>query len=109
MEYNGYNFPYKFDPLSYLYIVKTMNIFNASRGSDTLALSLSKIKSNLHLISFSGDLLFKPHEMEEIYNTMNSIGKKDLVTYKEIQSNYGHDAFLVEVNKFESYVKNIIK
>ena len=27
------------------YIVKTINIFNAARGSDTLALSLSKIKS----------------------------------------------------------------
>jgi homoserine O-acetyltransferase len=109
LEYNGYNFPYKFDPLSYLYIVKTMNIFNASRGSDTLEQSLNKIKTNLHLISFSGDLLFKPYEMEEIYNIMIKLGKKDLVTYKEIQSDYGHDAFLVEVDKFDNYIKNILE
>ena len=109
LEYNGYNFPHNFDPLSYLYIVKTMNIFNASRGSDTLSQSLSSIQSNLHLISFSGDMLFMPSEMEEIRDTMNKIGKEDLVTYKMIDSNYGHDAFLVEVSKFDCYVKEILK
>jgi len=109
MEYNGYNFPHKFDPLSYLYIVKTMNIFNASRGSDTLEQSLGTIKSNLHLISFSGDLLFRPEEMQEIYDTMKKIGKSDIVTYKVINSDYGHDAFLVEVDKFDDYVRNILQ
>ena len=109
LEYNGYNFPKNFDPLSYLYIAKTMNIFNASRGSDTLEQSLSTIKSNLHLISFSGDMLFRPFEMEEIYNTMRSIGKEDIVTYREIKSSYGHDAFLVEVDKFEEQIKKILK
>ena len=108
LEYNGYNFPHKFDPLSYLYIVKTMNIFNASRGSDTLEQSLNSIKSKLHLISFSGDLLFRPEEMIEIYDTMKSIGKEELVTYKEYDSNYGHDAFLVEVDKFSAYIKQIL-
>lgn len=105
MEYNGYKFPHNFDPLSYLYIVKTMNIFNAARGSDTLAQSLNKIKANLLLISFSGDLLFKPSEMIEIYDTMVENGQKDLVTYKEVDSDYGHDAFLVELEKFDFIIK----
>lgn len=109
LEYNGYNFPHNFDPLSYLYIVKTMNIFNAARGSDTLAQSLSLIQSRLHLISFSGDTLFMPSEMEEIRDIMNSIGSSSLVTYKEIHSNYGHDAFLVEVDKFAQYVSNLLE
>lgn len=108
LEYNGYNFPYNFDPLSYLYIVKTMNIFNAARGNDTLEQSLNKIITNLHLISFSGDILFKPHEMQEIYDIMLGLGKKDIVTYRQIQSSYGHDAFLVEVDKFEEQIKNIL-
>ena len=109
LEYNGYNFPKNFDPLSYLYIAKTMNIFNASRGSDTLAQSLSSIKSNLHLISFSGDMLFKPQEMEEIYDTMCEIGKEHIVTYKMIDSDYGHDAFLLEVDKFKEQIIDILK
>ena len=105
MEYNGYSFPHRFDPLSYLYIVKTMNIFNASRGSDTLAQSLNKIKSNLHLISFSGDMLFMPSEMEEIRDIMIANGQK--ITYKQIESNYGHDAFLIEVDKLSDELKNL--
>jgi len=108
LEYNGYNFPKNFDPLSYLYIAKTMNIFNASRGSDTLAQSLYKIKSNLHLISFSGDMLFRSSEMEEIYNTMIEQNMTN-VTYNEIQSDYGHDAFLVEVDKFKDQIVEILK
>jgi homoserine O-acetyltransferase len=108
LEYNGYNFPHNFDPLSYLYIVKTMNIFNAARGNDTLEQSLDKITTNLHLISFSGDMLFKPHEMKEIYDIMCILKKDNIVTYTEIQSSYGHDAFLVEVDKFEEQIRNIL-
>jgi len=108
LEYNGYNFPHNFDPLSYLYIVKTMNIFNAARGNDTLEQSLDKIQSNLYLISFSGDTLFRPSEMKEIYDTLVSLGKQNIVSYEEIKSDYGHDAFLVEINKFEKQIKNIL-
>lgn len=109
LEYNGYNFPKNFDPLSYLYIVKTMNIFNAARNNDTLAMSLAKIKSKLHLISFSGDLLFKSDEMREIYDTMLENKQDDIISYDEIDSDYGHDAFLVQVDKFDYKIKEILK
>ena len=109
LEYNGYNFPHNFDPLSYLYIVKTMNIFNAARNNDTLAMSLAKIKGNLHLFSFSGDLLFRPEEMEEIYTTMLENKQQDIVSYELIESNYGHDAFLVELDKFDYKIRDILE
>lgn len=109
LEYNAYNFPKIFDPLSYLYICKTMNIFDAARGSDKLPDSLAKVKSKLHLISFSDDVLFFPDEMEEIYNIMVELGKKDLVTYKMVQSQHGHDSFLVEVDKFKDYIVELLE
>ncbi len=108
LEYNGYNFPLYFDPLSYLYIIKTMNIFNSARGGDSLSQAFDKIKAKLHLISFSGDMLFLPYEMEQIRDIMINLGKKEQITYREIQSDYGHDAFLVEVEKYGKYLKEII-
>ena len=108
LEYNGYNFPHNFDPLSYLYIVKTINIFNAARGSDKIEDSLIKIKSKLHLLSFSGDMLFFPQEMEEIKILMDSIGNGGLCTYEMIDSDYGHDAFLTQVDKFEDKIKDML-
>ncbi|NQY24998.1 MAG: homoserine O-acetyltransferase [Campylobacteraceae bacterium] len=109
LEYNAYNFPKVFDPLSYLYICKTMNIFNAARGSDKLEDSFSKVEAKLHLISFSDDILFFPKEMKEIYDIMKKIGKEDLVTYKMIESSHGHDSFLVELDKFKDYIKDILE
>ncbi|MEA3314619.1 MAG: homoserine O-acetyltransferase [Campylobacterota bacterium] len=109
LEYNGYNFPHHFDPLSYLYIVKTINIFNSARGEDTLEDSLAKIKSKLHLISFSGDILFFPQEMEEIKIIMDKIGNGNNCTYDMIDSKYGHDAFLVEVDKFEDKIIDMLE
>ncbi len=109
LEYNGYNFAKYFDPLSYLYIIKTINIFDAARNSDDLGSALAKIKNKLHLISFKDDMLFFHQEMEEIYLTMQKIGKSDLVSYKMVDSNYGHDAFLVEVDKFSDYIHDILE
>jgi len=109
LEYNSYSFPKFFDPLSYLYICKTLNIFDAGRNKDKLEDSFLKIEGKLHLIAFSDDMLFFPKEMEEMRDIMIKIGKKEQVTFKLIDSSSGHDSFLVEVEKFEEHVKNILK
>ncbi len=109
LEYNAYSFPKIFDPLSYLYICKTMNIFDAGRNKDKLEDSFEKINCKLHLISFSDDMLFFPEEMEEIRDIMIKIGKGDQITYKMVNSNSGHDSFLVEVEKFDNYVVDILE
>ena len=109
MEYNGYNFPKRFDPLSYLYIVKMMNIFDCTRHYDSLADALSMIEAKLNLISFSGDMLFPPICMREMKDEFIRMGREDQCEYIEIDSSYGHDAFLVEIDKFEDHVRRILK
>ncbi|MDY0237358.1 MAG: homoserine O-acetyltransferase [Campylobacterales bacterium] len=109
LEYNSHNFSKRFDPLSYLYIIKAMNIFDATRNFESLQDSLSNIVAKLTLISFKGDLLFLPKEMEEIKKTMYDLGRSSLVEYIEIDSKYGHDAFLVELDKFDMYVKRALE
>lgn len=107
LEYNGYNFTKWFDPLSYLYITKAINIHDLSRGFDSLEEALDKIVSELYLVGFEKDFLFLPSEMEHIATTMRACGK-DNVDYIEIQSNYGHDAFLVEIDKIDQYVRDAL-
>ncbi|MBL0721907.1 MAG: homoserine O-acetyltransferase, partial [Sulfurovum sp.] len=58
-------------------------------------------------ISFDSDYLFFPKEMEHIHNMMQRNGQYS--TYINIDSNYGHDAFLVELNKFDYIIKNILE
>ena len=109
LDYNGYNFVNWFDPLSFLYITKAINIFDATRNYDSLEDSLSRVNSEIFLLSFSNDLLFLPKEMKVIEETLQKIGKGDLVKYEEIQSSYGHDAFLVELEKFSHSVSKALK
>lgn len=105
MEYNTANFSRLFDPLSYLYIIKAINTFSLSRGYDSLHEAILRIKAKTHLISFSSDYLFFPQEMEHIAHMMERNGQD--VSYQEIQSDYGHDAFLVEIDRFEDTIKAI--
>jgi len=109
MEYNGYNFAKRFDPLSYIYIIKAMNIFDASRNYDSLSDSLKNIKAKMTLISFRGDMLFMPSEMEIIRDTIKDLGRGEKVEYHCVDSSYGHDAFLVEYDKFDFYIKKAIE
>ncbi|MEA3490295.1 MAG: homoserine O-acetyltransferase [Campylobacterota bacterium] len=107
MEYNTNNFSQNFDPLSYLYIVKAINTFNLARGYDSLYEAILRIKANTHLISFSSDYLFFPDEMEHIYKMMQRNGQ--LCSYTEVESDYGHDAFLVELEKFDYLIREILE
>jgi homoserine O-acetyltransferase len=106
MEYNTNNFSKIFDPLSYLYIVKAINTFNLSRGYDSLHDAILRIKAQVTLISFSSDYLFFPKEMEHIQHMMQRNQQNS--TYHEIDSTYGHDAFLVEIDKFKNIIKETL-
>jgi len=106
MEYNTNNFSRLFDPMSYLYIVKAINTFNLSRGYDSLYEAILRIKAKTTLISFKSDYLFFPHEMEHIYKMMKRNNQE--CNYYEIDSDYGHDAFLVEIDKFENIIKEAL-
>ena len=107
LEYNGHNFTKWFDPLAYLYITKAINIFDLGRGFDSLADAMRKIQARLHLISFKDDILFKNTEMKKISDILTRIGNKDH-SYIDIDSDYGHDAFLVEIDKFDSYIREAL-
>jgi homoserine O-acetyltransferase len=107
MEYNTNNFSKIFDPLSYLYIIKAINTFNLSRGYDSLHDAITRIKAKTHLISFKSDYLFFPSEMEHIAKMLKRNNQPH--SYFEVDSDYGHDAFLVELDKFDWHIKNILE
>ncbi|HOI82764.1 MAG TPA: homoserine O-acetyltransferase [Campylobacterales bacterium] len=108
LDYNGENFVKWFDPLSFLYLSKAINIFDVSYGYDSLEDALSRIHSSLYLLAFKGDTMFFPSEMQHIVRTMQKKGM-DNVSYICIDSDYGHDAFLVEVEKFADLVSDILE
>lgn len=108
LEYNGANFADLFDPLCLLYILKAISIFDLGYGFNGVDEALRQIRNKLYLISFSGDSMFFAEEMQEIKDIMDSIGSSHLCENHLIQSNYGHDSFLVECDKYADYLHHIL-
>lgn len=97
IHYKGETFTRRFDANSYLYISKAIDYFDISNGYGSLEEAFRNVKSKFLVISFTSDWLYPPKDSEEIVTALRAVNKE--VTYYEIPSTYGHDAFLVETEK----------
>ncbi|MCB0196981.1 MAG: hypothetical protein KDJ65_33850, partial [Anaerolineae bacterium] len=97
LKYNGHNFTRRFDANSYLYITKSMDYFDlcAPHGSVAAAFANSSHVKFL-VISFTSDWLYPSYHSKELVSALHA-AEAD-VTYLDIKSSWGHDAFLLEVD-----------
>ena len=76
----------------------------ASRGSAKQI--LKKIKAHVHVVAVDTDLFFTAEENRDLYTAL----KRDLqISYHEIKSIHGHDAFLIEYKQLKDIVGPIFK
>ncbi len=107
LNYQGDAFVKRFDANSYLYISKAMDYFDLAEPSGDLRKELAKAKAAFLVISFSSDWLFPPYMSKEI---VTALRRNNLdVSYAEIQTDYGHDAFLLEVETLSRLVTNFLE
>ena len=106
LKYNGYKFTEQFDANSYLYIIKAMDIFDLSYGYGSYEEALSKITADTLFITFTSDFLFPVYQTEEMVNIMKKYGKNP--KWINIESDYGHDAFLLEFDEQTKAIKDFL-
>lgn len=94
LAYKGQAFVERFDANSYLYITKAMDYFDLEREYGSLQNAFANTQCPFLVVSFSSDWLFSPDQAEEIVSALANQRKS--VTYCNIESPYGHDAFLLE-------------
>ena len=94
LEHKGGTFVDRFDANSYIYLSKAIDYFDLveSRGSLDAAFVDSSCK--FLVLSFTSDWLYPAYHSKEIVRALMRLGKD--VSYTEISSPYGHDAFLLE-------------
>jgi len=93
LHYRGDSFVKRFDANSYLYITKALDYFDLS-PIDRFLPADSKIDTRFLVIAFKSDWLYPSYQSREIVRMLKT--RRLDVTYCEINSNYGHDAFLLE-------------
>jgi homoserine O-acetyltransferase len=106
LRYRGSQFVGRFDANSYLYITKAMDYFDLTAGRGTLAAALEKTKARFLVISFSSDWLYPSYQSQEMVRALRS--RNCDVAYVELQSNYGHDSFLVDVAEQTDLVRGFL-
>ncbi len=99
LRYQGSVFVDRFDANSYLYITRAMDYFDLSKQyKGNLSDAFKKSKTKFFVISFTSDWLYPTSENREIVIALNSIGTD--VGFVEIESDKGHDSFLLDVPSF---------
>jgi len=106
LRYKGDHFVDRFDANSYLYISKAMDYFDLAQPSGKLEQAFANVKAKFLVISFSSDWLFPSYQSKEIVSACRRVGAEAI--YTEIQTDYGHDAFLLESEQLSSLIANFL-
>lgn len=106
LQNRGDNFVKRFDANSYLYITKAIDYFNILNGKK-LSEIFNKVKAKVLVLAFKSDWLYPAHQSREIVKACKLAGVD--TTYCEINSTYGHDAFLLEVKEETHLINHFLR
>lgn len=106
LEHQGQTFVERFDANSYLYITKAVDLYDTAQKHGSLEEAFKKTNAKFLIMSFTSDWLFPTKQSKEIVNALMK-AKKD-VSFCEIESPCGHDAFLLEFETQTKIVKSFL-
>ena len=107
-SYNSDKFTKNFDYKSYLCLLNAMDYYDLTIQKPYHAAGFSKPSHDVKITiaGISTDILFPLEQQIEIYDLLKLYGFSP--KFIEHKSNYGHDAFLVEYNKFGEYISELL-
>ncbi len=107
LRHQGSTFVERFDANSYLYITRAMDYFDmAAEQGGVLASAFRGTPVRFCVISFSSDWLFPPAESRVIVHALNAVVAN--VSYAEIVTDKGHDAFLLDEPELHTTLRGFL-
>jgi len=102
-QYQGEKLANRFNAFSYWTLTEVMDNHNVGRGFINVKEALKSIRAKALVIGIDSDILFPIVEQEFIFKNIQN------AQFEIIQSKYGHDAFLIEINKVKSIIQLFFK
>jgi len=107
LRHQGSTFVERFDANSYLYITRAMDYFDlAAEYGGVLANAFRGTRTRFCIISFTSDWLFPTPESRAIVHALNSVAAN--VSFVEVVSDKGHDAFLLDEPEFHATLSGFL-
>ena len=94
LDYQGARIVKRFDANSYLYLLRALDLFDVSAGYASYEAALSRIDAQVLVVGVSSDILYPPHQQQELVEAMRRVGVR--TDYTVIDSPHGHDGFLID-------------
>jgi homoserine O-acetyltransferase/O-succinyltransferase len=108
LRHQGLSFTDRFDANSYLYITRAIDYFDlAEEFGGHLAHAFKGSKTRFAIVSFDTDWLYPTAESKSIAQALNAAGAA--VSFVELTSPYGHDAFLLDTPGFDAVVRGFLE
>ena len=99
LRHQGITFVERFDANSYLYLTRAMDYFDlAADYEGVVANAFKGAPTRFCVISFTSDWLFPTAESRALVHALNASSAR--VSFAEIETDRGHDAFLLDVPEF---------
>ncbi len=106
LDYQAEKFVDRFDANSYLYLTRAMDDFDLGAGYESAADALAAFEGELLLCSFTGDWHFTVEQAETVAEAAREADTA--VCHHVVESDHGHDAFLVEPEKVGPPVADLL-
>jgi len=105
LHHQGETFVKRFDPNSYLYLTRAIDAFDLFQNAPADAV-LRRMRSRFLVVSFSSDWLYPPAQSRELVRLLKRAGIA--ATYLNLESDYGHDSFLIENPPFANVLRHFL-
>jgi homoserine O-acetyltransferase/O-succinyltransferase len=106
LRHQGSTFVDRFDANSYLYITRAMDYFDLEAEYGKLANAFTGTTTQFCVVSFTSDWLYPTRDNKEIVKALNGVAAN--VSFVEIESDKGHDAFLLHEEVFFNTVRGFL-
>ena len=108
LRHQGSTFVERFDANTYLYLTRAMDYFDLAADYDgVVANAFRGTKTRFCVISFTSDWLFPTSESRAIVHALNAAGAR--VSFAEIETDKGHDAFLLDEPELFAIVRSFLE
>ncbi|SHF69975.1 homoserine O-acetyltransferase [Flavobacterium fluvii] len=105
LNHHGAKLQKRFQLSAYKMMNQLLKTIDITRNNSSFEEIISKIEANIHIIGIDSDLFFTVNENRETFEELKKLNKN--VSYGEINSIHGHDAFLIEYKQLDNLLKDI--
>ncbi|WP_268847956.1 alpha/beta fold hydrolase [Flavobacterium aestivum] len=105
LSHHGTKLQKRFQISAYKLMNQLLKTIDIARERESFLAVATQIEADIHIVGINSDLFFTVKENKETYETLKK--HKENVTFQEIDSVHGHDAFLIEYKQLDNLLKGI--